>query len=130
MNWGVGFPGHNKVKAVMERHPAIVQEHQTDSCLPCQNVTAKNPQTRGRRKGTGAPRQQPAPLRPGLPRAAPDDSERTHLSKTEGVPPGYMYIHTPLPSARVFNPDQHDKDCMRDKDFIPDLLTDEGPSTG
>jgi len=32
---GVECPGHNKVKAVIERHPAMVRENQTDGCLPC-----------------------------------------------------------------------------------------------
>jgi len=32
---GVEFPGHNKVKAAIERHPAMVRENQTDGCLPC-----------------------------------------------------------------------------------------------
>jgi hypothetical protein len=41
---GVEFSGHNKVKAAIERHPAMVRENQTDSCLPCQNGTAKNPE--------------------------------------------------------------------------------------
>jgi len=54
---GVEFPVHNNVKAAIERHPAMVDENQTNSCLPCQNGTAKNPRTRWRRKGTGAPSQ-------------------------------------------------------------------------
>jgi len=49
------FLRHNKVKTAIERHPAMVRETQMDGCLPCQNGTAKNPQTRWRRKGTGAP---------------------------------------------------------------------------
>ena len=52
---GVEFPGHNKVKAAIARHPAMLRQNQTPGCLPCQNGTAKNPQTRWRRKGTGAP---------------------------------------------------------------------------
>jgi hypothetical protein len=32
---GVEFPGHNKVKAAIEIHPAMVCENQTDGCLPC-----------------------------------------------------------------------------------------------
>ena len=52
---GVVFPGHKKVKAAIERHPAMLRQNQTAGCLPCQNGTAKNPQTRWRRKGTGAP---------------------------------------------------------------------------
>jgi hypothetical protein len=37
----VEFPGHYKVKAGIERCPAMLHENQTDSCLPCQNGTAK-----------------------------------------------------------------------------------------
>jgi hypothetical protein len=48
---GVDFPRHNKVKAAIERHPAIVSENLTDGYLPGQNCTAKNPQTCWRHKG-------------------------------------------------------------------------------
>jgi hypothetical protein len=51
----VEFPGHKKVKAAIKRHPAMLRHNQTSGCLPCLNSTAKNPQTRWRRKGTGAP---------------------------------------------------------------------------
>jgi len=43
---GVEFPGHQKVKAAMESHPAMVYKNHMAGCLPCQNCTAKNPQTR------------------------------------------------------------------------------------
>jgi len=46
------------------------------------------------------------------------------------VSPGYVYIHTPLPSAQFLIHDAYPKDRMRDKDFDPDLLTDEETSTG
>ena len=94
---GVEFPGHNKVKAVIERHPAMVRENQTDGCLPCQNGTAKNPETRWRRKGKGAPPPRRAPPRPESPPVPADDDER---SETAGMPPAYVYIHTSLPNAR------------------------------
>ena len=124
------FPGQNKMKAPIERHPAMVRENQTDSCLPCQNGTAKNPKTHWRHKGTGAPPPRPATVGPGTPPAPPDDGETIQSSETEGVPPGYQYIHTQLPSARFLNHDSHAKEHMHDKDLSPDLLTDEGPSTG
>jgi len=41
----VEFPGHIKLNAAIKRHPAMVRENQTDGCLPCQNGTAKNPET-------------------------------------------------------------------------------------
>jgi len=72
---GVVFPVHNEAKAGLARHTAMVRESQTDGCLPCHNGTAKNPETRWRRKGMGAPPPRPAPLRPGMPPAPPDDSE-------------------------------------------------------
>jgi len=100
---GVLFPGHNEVKAAIERYPAMVQENQMDGCVPCQNGTAKNPQTCWKREGTGAPPPRPATQRPGTPPAPTDDSERSQCSETEGVPPGNVYIHTPYPSTRFLN---------------------------
>jgi len=46
------------------------------------------------------------------------------------VPPGYVDIHSLHPCAGFFNLDPYTKDLIRDKDFIPDLLPDEGPFTG
>jgi len=40
--WGVEFPQHNKEKAVIERHLAMVYDNHTDGCLPRQNGTAKH----------------------------------------------------------------------------------------
>jgi len=54
-NRGVEFPGHEKVKAAIQRHPAMVRQNQTSGCLPCQNGTTKNSQTHWRRPGTGTP---------------------------------------------------------------------------
>jgi len=31
---GVVYSGHNRVKAAIESHPAMVRENQTDGCLP------------------------------------------------------------------------------------------------
>jgi hypothetical protein len=41
-----------------------------------------------------------------------------------------LYIHTPLSSTQFFNYDLFAKNRKCNKDFIPDLLADEGPSTG
>jgi len=46
---GVEYPGHEMVKAAIQRHPAMLRENQTSGCLPGQTGTAKNPQTRLRR---------------------------------------------------------------------------------
>jgi len=70
---GVEFPGHKKVKAAIERHPAMVYKNHMAGCLPCQNGTAKNPQTRWRCKETAAHPPEPAAPPPGMPPAPPGD---------------------------------------------------------
>ena len=87
------------MKAAIERHPAMVRENQSDSCLPCQNGTAKNTETRWRHKGKGAPPPRWVPPRPESPLLPSDDDE---TSETEGMPPAYVYIHTLFPNARFF----------------------------
>jgi len=135
---GVQFPGHRKVKAAIERHPAMVYENQTDGCLPCQNGTAKNPQTRWRPEGTGAPPQvrprQPTPELtpppPGTPPAPSGDQNRAQSSEIPNLPAGFEYTHAPLPGAQFFNHDTFAEDSEHDEDFIPDLRNDEETSTG
>jgi hypothetical protein len=78
----------------------------------------------------GVPPTQGVPPWHGTPPVPSDNSERTQSSETEGVPPKYLYIHTPLPNARLFILDPYVKDCMWDEELIPDSLTDEGLSTG
>ena len=127
---GVEFPGHRKLKAAMERHPALVRENQMDGFLPCRNCIAMNLQTRLRWEETGAsPPDQVTPP-PGMPPVPPRDNDGAKHSAMDCVPPGYVYIHTPLPNAQFLNLDAFAKDWKRDEDCIPDLLTDEGTSTG
>jgi len=135
---GVEFPRHKNVNAAMERLPAMLRDNQKDGCLLCQNGTAQNPQTCWRCKGTGAPLSEqlgqltpePTPHPPETPLVPPGNTEAAHISIIKGVPPGYVYIHTPLPCIQFFNLDAYAKDRQRDKDFNPDLLTDQGTSTG
>jgi len=127
---GVVSPGHTKVKAVIERHTAMVRENHMDGFLPCQNGKALNLVTRWRGTGTAAPPLRPAPLRARMPPVPPEVSERTQRSKTDGVPPGYVYIHTRLPSAQLLNLDPYSNVRTHNEDFIPDLLSVQGPSTG
>jgi hypothetical protein len=126
---GVVFPGHKKVKATMERHPAMVYKNHMAGCHPCQNGTAMNPQTRWRRKGTTAPRPEPAaplpgtPSPPGTPPAPPGDTEGNESYEIEGMPSRCVYMHSPLPNTQFFNHNGFAKDSKRNKDFIPDLLS-------
>ena len=136
--YGVEFAGNNYVKAAMERHLAMHRDNQTDGCLPCQTSTAQYSQTCWRCKGMGAPPperlSQPTPEPtlhpPRMPPAPPGDNDGAHLFEIEGVPPGYVYIYTPLPSGPFLNIDACAKDRKRDNECNPDLLTDEGMSTG
>jgi len=131
---GVEFPGHNKVKAAIQRHPAMLRQNQTSGCVPCQQGTAKNPQTRWRRKGTGEPpltqrrvrTPEPTPHSPGTSPAPPPPTGNTsggQPSEIVSVPAGYTYLHTALPCAEFF---EDDEDTAHDTNFDPDMLTDEG----
>jgi len=138
MNQGVEFPRHNKVIAAIERHPAMVRQNQTNVCLACQNGTTKKPETGWRRNGIGAPppnqHRQPTPdPMPSLPRTPPvppGDTEGAHISQIDNFAPVYVYSHTPLPNTQLFNLDAYAQDSQHDKDYYPDMLTDEGTSTG
>jgi len=135
---GVEFHGPSNVKAAIERHPAMLYENQTDSCLPCQNGTAKNSRTRWRRKGMGTPPQvrpgQPTPELtpppPGTPPAPSGDQNRDQSSKIANLPAELEYTHAPLPGAQFFNHDTFAEDSEHDEDFIPDSRNDEETSTG
>jgi len=128
---GVEFPGHKKVKAAIQRHPAMLRQNQTSGCLPCQHGTAKNPHTRWTRKRTGAPtparrREQipePTPPSPGTPPAATGNTSGAQPAEMINLPAGYTYSHTALPWEEYF---EADEDTEHDTDFDPDMLTDEG----
>jgi hypothetical protein len=128
---GVEFPGHKKVKAAIQRHPVMLRHNQMPGGLPCQNGTAKNPQTRWRRKGTGAPPparrrlQTPelTPPPPGTPPAPTGNTSGAQLFEIVNLPAGYTYSHTALPCAEFL---EDDEDTEHDTDFDPDMLTDDG----
>jgi len=130
---GVEFPGHEKVKAAIERHPAMLCQNQTARCLPCQNGMAKNPQTRWRRNGTAAPppdRPEAMPPLPETPPAPTGSSSRAQRAQIVNMPAGYVYSHTSLPCAESFTLDASAQDSQHDTDCDPDMLTDEGTSAG
>jgi len=130
MMWGVVHPKHNKVKAAMARHPRMVCENYIDSGLPWENSTATIPQTHLGCRGNGAPSSRRVPTQSGTQPAAPDVTARTQCSEKDGVPPAYVYKCMPLHSVRFMNFDLSANNRMHDNDFMPDLLTDDGVSTG
>jgi len=128
---GVEFPGHNQVRTAIQTHPALLGQIQTSGCLPWQNGTAKNPQTRWTRKGSGAPPParsreripEPTPPPPGTPPAPTDNTSGAQPAEIIILPARYTYSHTALPWAEYF---EDDEDTKHNTDFDPDMLTDEG----
>jgi len=128
--WRVEFPGHKKVQAAIQRHLAMLRRNQMSGCLPCQNGTAKNPQTRWRPKETGTPppdrcrerTPERTPPLPGMPPAPTANTSEAQPSQIVNLPAGYMYSHIALPCAEFFD----DEETEHDTDFDPDMLTDEG----
>jgi len=58
-----------------------------------------------------------------LPHVASGDIEEALAPEIEVVQPSYLYIHTPLCTARCFNVDAFAKDRKHNKDVNPDLQT-------
>jgi hypothetical protein len=128
---GVEFPGHNMVKAAIQRHPAMLRHNQTSGCLRCQNGTAKNPQTRWTRKGRGAPpparRRVRTPVPPppstGTLTTPTGNTSEAQPSEIVNLPARYTYSHTAFPCAE-FSAD--DEDTEYNSDFDSDMLPDDG----
>jgi len=128
---GVEFPGHKKVKAAIQRHPAMLHQNQT----PAAFLAKMAPQRICRHAGDA---QEQLHLHP----ADPDSRLQSQLhhcpawhpppaGNTSGaqsfqivnLPVGYMYSHKAHASAECFNDDE---DTQHNIDFDPDMLTDEG----
>jgi len=137
-NWVVEILMHTEVKAAIERHLAMALQNHMARCLPCQHCTAKNPQTRWRRRGTGAPppsqrrepTPEPTPHLPGTPPAPTGNHYGAQRSQINILPPSSVYSHTSLPCAESFRLDAYAQDSQHNTDFNPDMLTDEETSTG
>jgi len=132
------------VNAAIERHTTMLCQNYTDGCLSCQNGTAKNSQTRWRRKETGAslpdrstqPTSEPTsplpstPTRPGTPPVPPGYNAGAQHSQLVQFPARSMNSHTSVHSAEFFTLDAYAQDSQHDTDFDPDMLAEEGTSTG
>ena len=127
--WGVEFPGHNKVKAAIQRHPAMLRQNQLAGCLLCQYGTAENPQTHWRRKRTGAPppdrrrerAPEPTPPLPSTPPAPTGNISRVQPSKIVDLAAGYRYLNTALLHVEFVDVEE----AEHDTDSDPDMLSDE-----
>jgi len=102
---GVEFPAPKKVKAAIERHPAMLNQNQVAGWLPSQNGASKKPETLWRRKGTGAHppdrrREQtpePTPPLPGTPPAPTGNTSGVQPSEIVDLPAADTYSNTALP---------------------------------
>jgi hypothetical protein len=101
----------------------MVYKNHTAGCPPCQNGTAKHPQTRWKRKETATPPPQPAAPLPGTPTAPPCDAEGNESYEIEGMPSRCVYMYSPPPNTQFFNHNAFAKASQRDNDFVPDLLS-------
>ena len=127
------FSGHETVKTAIERHPTMLCQNHTNRCLPCYNGTAVNALTHWSSNGMCVPPQdqdsQPAPeSTPSLPTMPPTPLHQA--SQTNHLQPGYLNLHTSLPSAPFFNLVSCAWDSQHDISYNPDMLTDKGTSTG
>jgi hypothetical protein len=139
---GVQFPGHKQVKAAIERHLAMLCHNHTPGCLLWQNGTRYNPQTHCRCKKPGAPppnrrRQQtqeptpePTSSLPKTPSATTSDtSGARHLDLINSLA-GYAYLLICHSCAKSVTLEISGQDSEHDTDYDPDMLPDEGSSTG
>jgi hypothetical protein len=128
---GVEFPGHNKVKAAIQRHPGMLRYNQTSGSPPCQNPAANNLQTLWRLTGTGTPlparrrvrTREPTPPPPGTPPVPTSKTSGAQPSEIVNLPAGYTNSHKALPSAEFF---EDDEDTEHHTDFDLDMLADDG----
>jgi hypothetical protein len=131
MKRAVEFPGYKKVKAAIQRQPAMLRHNQTSGYLPYQNGITKNPQTCLRRKQTGVPtptrRRVRTPELTQTPSGAPptptSNTSGAQLSGIVNLPAGYTYSYTALPGAEFF---KDDEDTKLDTNFDTDMLTEDG----
>ena len=140
--WSVEFPGHKKVKAAMERHPAMLRQNQTPGIHLYHKGTAKNLHTLCRRNRTGAPlpnrrrkatpepTPDPIPSLLGTSPASPGNTSGSQHLEIINLLTGYVYSHTSLPCAESFTLNRSAQDSEHDTDYYPDMLPDEGTSTG
>jgi len=112
----------------------MLPQNHTSGCLSCQYGTAKNPQARWRRIGTGArlpaQRRQPTPSLSGVPPASTGNMSGAQSSQIVNLLAGHAYSDISHPCAEFFNLDASAQNCQHDTDFDPDTLTDEGTSSG
>jgi len=145
----VEFPGHNRLKAEMERHPAMICRNIMARCLPYQNRTVINSETRWRCKGTGVPQpnqrrptpestlkaspdrtaEPMAPL-PGTPPAATSNTSGAKCLASINLPPRYADSHASLPCAQSYSLNASAQIRQDDADFDLDMLTKQGKAAG
>jgi len=135
---GIGSPWHNIVLAAIQSHPAMHCRNHKNGCLPHQHGTRENLQMCLNRKGTGQPppdgyrhsRPELTSSLPGMPPVTPCDNEGVACFQINSQLPGNVYSHAPLPCSQCFNLESCAQQSNDDTDYNPEMLTDDGISTG
>jgi hypothetical protein len=66
----------------------------------------------------------------GMRSASPDYTAGAKHFQINNLLARYVYSHSSLPCTEVFTLDVYAQDCQHNTDCNPDMLTDEGTSTG
>jgi hypothetical protein len=85
---GVEFPGHSKIMASQESHPALIRENHADPCHASHNGTTMNRQKHWRCKGPGELPPQPTPHPPRTRPSPPGGCEESDSTEIECAPSG------------------------------------------
>jgi len=70
------------------------------------------------------------PPLPGMPHTPTSNNSGSQHSEIVNLPAQYVYSHTSYTFAEFFTVNTSVQDRQQDTDFDPDMLTDEGTSTG
>jgi len=134
---GIESPGNRMVKTEMERHLAMLRQNHIAAFL-WQNRTTENPQTGWRCKGGGAPpsarhsqlTQNQCHICPKCLLQPPVSMRDLKFPKLTICHPDMCIHSTPLHNTHLSNLDAYIHYSQHDTDFTPDMLTDDGISTG
>jgi hypothetical protein len=114
----------------IEIQQGMVCANLTDGSLPSENCTANSQQTLWRGNGTVTPLPDPMPSPTRKLPALPGEHIGGYCAQIDSLLPGYLYISTRFPNAIFSKPNAYAQDPKHYIDFIPNLLMDEGISTG
>jgi len=118
---GTGAPPSNRRRQMTQKPTLLLSGTPAPPWMPAPPGTPPPP---------GKPASPRTPAPPGTPTAPPGSNAGAQCSQIFNVPAGDVHSHTSLPCAEWFTLDSYAQDSHDDTDFDPDILSDEGISTG